>query len=435
MKKILCFLLFFVGPSLNNVCAQEGLKQNKADPLSGYSVEAVNVDIYIDTTTQLLQGKTEITVRVPGNNETVVFFLNKNFTTKTIMDEHKTNLSLPDAPGGIVIPAVTHGTHTYFIVYEGSVTMKGQVLSLPDEIFWHPTVPLKSFSYKAKINVPATMTTVSCGELKKTETAADRSITYWEAEHIRNGGIIVAAPFQVFHKKQGRIQYNAYLLDNAAKSEELLENIAKAVQFFDKQYCPYPYSVFSLVEDPTMQKKNGRGTNSMIRVESSAMTGTSYFSGFFQHEIAHLWWGTLINGAFSKTDSLSIIMLTESMAHFSALDYLYTNDQTGFKHFNNWLMKDYADFSNGNEFVLKTISIKDEKMPVIAKCGFFLWELSRFIGENNFRAGTAEFLKTYAWQQTDYKSFLSILRKRAKNGEDYDKFVEKWFSSKTLYPN
>lgn len=111
------------------------------------------------------------------------------------------------------------------------------------------------------------------------------------ARQPQQGIDFVAAPFHVYHK-QGRISAAAYLLQpDRELAERYLQVTESYIDLYAQMLGPYPYSSFSLVENP---EQTGYGMPSFTLLGSRVIRLPFILHTSYPHEILHNWWGNSV---------------------------------------------------------------------------------------------------------------------------------------------
>jgi len=409
------------------------------------TISAVSLQVKIEPASGTMDARAVLAFATDCR-EDVAFYLNPKSTVSRMIVDTATPIVCEAMNGKITLQGIEPGSHTVTIWYRGyfpdasrretGVVIRNDLVSLHDFIFWHPTIPFQTFAFSLCLDIPAHLHAVSCGRLLTRRVENGREITQWEADRIRSGGTIVAADFQQVSGFFDGIPVSiSWTNPRFFRSKELLTQAGSLITCFQRAYGPWPYAGLHLIEDPNMARANGRGLNGLILLATDAIDLAFYdglvcASGFLAHEVGHNYWAGLLSG--HPEDWFSFMLLTEGMAHFSALSYLSQVSKDGFNHF---LMKRLVSDWERNHpppVAFHKFDINFPKMPIIAKCGIFVWSLRREVGSDEFDRRLRAFIANHRWCLISADSFLDAVARPS--GSDIEAFLTRWFDSTDLLP-
>ncbi len=378
----------------------------------------------------------------------VKFYLNKAMVVEKVFLGANEPVTWKQEDSFLVINELEAGNHNVTISFQGLFTAEkaeksmietsNQRVCLKDFNFWHPTTPMDCFSYAIKLDLPANLRGVSCGKLISRRIRNGREITQWEAHQVRTCGFILAAPFKVKTLQKDGITASLYWTSLKFKEPEFfLKKGIELISFFKKQYGVWPYSDVLFVEDSLMPTTNGRGINGAVFLATRALEecvftkNSKSLTGFIAHEVSHLIWGSLVAEFPTKDSTFSFFLMTEGFAHFSALTYLAAHNPEDFNVFVDSLKNHWKNFPANHPYQFKAADMTTPKMSHIAKCGFFLYDLKRQLGDNIWFKAVSRVLQKNIWKTASFKEIEDIIRSQQ---QDIAPYLEKWYSSTDLFP-
>ncbi|HNQ77537.1 MAG TPA: M1 family aminopeptidase [Acidobacteriota bacterium] len=195
---------------------------------------------------------------------------------------------------------------------------------LRDESQWYPNIPdWDGAAYSINITVPKDNEAISIGELAGKSVNPDGTETYrWECrEKVRYATFVLGKFLHTEVDAEGLkldvalpkgVRTNLLTQVQKFSLKELRNNIV----FYSKLFGPVPYPTLKVVITP---HSYGMGFPTMLVLTEEAFfrTGSTWPDQMLAHEVAHQWWGNLV-------DSLSYrdVWLTEGMSEFSSMLYM-----------------------------------------------------------------------------------------------------------------
>jgi len=245
----------------------------------------------------------------------------------------------------------------------------------------------------------------------------------------------VAGKYTVI-RRDGAIPVSVYLLKPRAGVDEYVEGCRKSIEVLSNEFGPYPSGEFAIVETPEKQSTDagfaGASVTGFIMVTGEFLDQRFNF-GYYGHEIAHQWWGSLIR--LRRVGTRGNWMLNEAMAQYGSLRVVETLEgaaaaeryrRTGYTGFEGYSALGYLKvLAAGGDFPLSNIPNNASRTLADGKGFQVLDLLSRTVGRDNFRRILREFTERHAYQSVTWDEFLQAIERGA--GRDLQWFYEQWF--------
>ncbi|MCK9455711.1 MAG: hypothetical protein M0R31_00235 [Candidatus Riflebacteria bacterium] len=413
---------------------------------SAVDLKTVSIDAKItDDSAFVAKALLTFTLEEQGD---VKFFLNRAMCIEKVVLGANEPVIWKQEDSIFVLNKLKAGNHNVTISFRGvfppelaeksMIEASNQRVCLKDLNFWHPTIPMDCFSYAIKLDLPANLRGVSCGKLISRKIRNGREITQWEAPKVRTCGFILAAPFKVKTFSKDGITASLYWTNLKFKNtESFLKKGIELISFFKAQYGIWPYSNITFIEDSLMPTTNGRGINGAVFLSTRALEkcvftkNSKSLTGFVAHEVSHLIWGSLVTDFPTKDSTFSFFLMTEGFAHFSALIYLAAHNPEDFNAFADSLKNHWRDFPANSPYKFNAADMTVPKMSHIAKCGFFLYDLKRQLGDDIWFKAVHRVLRKNIWNLASFREIEDIIQSQK---QDIAPYLEKWYSSTDLFP-
>ncbi len=197
-------------------------------------------------------------------------------------------------------------------------------LYLKDEDLWYPRLEdYDGATYKIKMTVPKENEIISIGELKNHTVNQDSTETFvWEQDlPVRLATFTLGKFIHKFLEAEG-LKLDVALPKGVRTNlltqaqEVTLNELKNDVIVYSKMFGSLPYPVLKVV---ITHYSHGRGFPTMLLLSESSFFrfGSSWPDQFMAHEVAHQWWGNLVDGL-----SYRDVWLSEGMAEFSSMLYM-----------------------------------------------------------------------------------------------------------------
>jgi peptidase M1-like protein len=314
---------------------------------------------------------------------------------------------------------------------------------------WYPR-PLEGRSlatFQLIFHTPANYLFASVGERMDTSTANRVTTSRWEtAGPIRNASFNLGLfedyqtnlpgtpPVTVLVSEQGhRLLWRAGPGVKAYAKEEVGEDVAKSMKFFQHVFGPAPVDRFYATEIPY---SHGEAFPGMIHLALSTFVESDrkgFDEWFRAHEVGHQWWGIGVDFTTYRDQWLS-----EGFASFAGLWYLQTNRGESKQYFDmldHWkadLMVRRADLGpiNLGYRVWSRDFPNDYQYAVYQKGAWVLHMLRalmidlKTMNEDRFTGMMRDFYATYRGKRASTEDFRRMVERHT--GADMGWFFDQW---------
>lgn len=176
------------------------------------------------------------------------------------------------------------------------------------------------YELEIRIDAPARLTAIAGGQRVHRRVLGDRAVTTWRSDAPVSAFAVLAAEYERAVQGDDEVYYHArhtYNLDT------VLEALRDSRRVFARSFGPYPHRQLRIVEFPRLASFAQSFPTTMPYSESIGFLTNHREAGRFidatyfvtAHEVAHQWWGYVVEpGA-----SLGAQVLSESLAEYSAM--------------------------------------------------------------------------------------------------------------------
>jgi aminopeptidase N len=306
---------------------------------------------------------------------------------------------------------------------EITATVGDEGIWLSGSSAWLPSVDGALHAGVIVIDTPAGWLPVLAGDITaQVEEGGRRRTTYTITEPV-DGLSLVANDFVVSERDHGGILMRVCLLEEDTRLSDLyLERTAYYLDLYQDLLGPYPYGVFTTVENwfPT-----GYGMPGWTLLGSQVLRLPFIPYVSFGHEIAHNWWG---NSVFVDSEGGN---WCEGLTVWCA-DYLYKLDESaeaGRQYRRNQL-KDYAAYVGGhpeNDFPLTDFKSRHSGATRAVGYGksMAIWHmLETELGRDTVIASLRDVYRDFRGRPAAWGDFFAALE--AQSGRDLSAFRAQW---------
>ncbi|MCB1671297.1 MAG: aminopeptidase N [Pseudomonadales bacterium] len=296
--------------------------------------------------------------------------------------------------------------------------------------------------YRLSVRAPGDWTVVSATpEVEVTTEGADRIWQFSQSEILPTYVFSLhAGPYHIWQDMAGEIPIRLLAresLSSYVPAEQWLATTKAGIEHYENYFeIPFPFEKYDQLivpEHPFGAMENvaavtfterliDRGSSNRLRDQNRAET--------ILHEMAHMWFGDLVT-----FDWWNGFWLNESFATLMAS--IAVSEVAGFSD----LWHDFYLSKNLNAITAdKSVSTHPIEVPVPSNADVFnvfddisydkgasvLNQLSHFVGEEDFRLGVSNYLKSHAWENTGLADLVSALS--LQSGIELQPWAEDWLS-------
>ncbi|MFT4676821.1 MAG: ABC-2 type transport system permease protein [Candidatus Azotimanducaceae bacterium] len=202
----------------------------------------------------------------------------------------------------------------------------------------------------------------------------------------------------------------------------MIESTKDSLEYFSKNFSPYQYRQFRILEFPRFQGRFAQSfPNTIPFSESIGFTADlrdkkhiDYVYYVTAHELAHQWWAHQVLGANVQGST----MIVETLAQYSAL--MVMEQKYGADHMQRFLSFELDSYlqGRGSEVIeeLPLYRVENQAYVHYRKGSVVFYALRDLIGEAAINEALATFIEQYAFKGPPYpttRNLLALIRERA----------------------
>ncbi|MDZ7311232.1 MAG: M1 family metallopeptidase [candidate division KSB1 bacterium] len=409
-----------------------------------FDVLHYNLSLTVSDNSNVVRGKTIITVHRLDPTDTTLALDLKNMTVTALQVGHVTGKYVQrDGRLDVVLPAGRGRDDTLLLAiqYHGEPA-DGLYLrenkfrrrtifadNWPDRArYWFPGIdhPYDKATVEFHITVPERHTVVATGRLEQERHNLDGTKTWSWRESVPIPTycmVFGAAEFSVLHFGEVmNIPVSYYVFPgDAAVAEQSFGRTEQILQFFSNRIGPYPYEKLALVQSLT---RFGAMENASAIFFAEAALGARRTEGTSVHEIAHQWFGDSI----TKADWHHLWLSEGFATYFDALFYEDVEDEVSFREEMRRNRDDYLKFARTKLRPILDTTVTDYFDLLNAnnyqKAGWVLHMLRHLIGTESFWQGIRDYYRAFKNGNALTDDFRRIMERVS--GEELGWFFQQW---------
>ena len=303
---------------------------------------------------------------------------------------------------------------------------------------WFPTIdkPNQKTTQEIEITVPESFVTLSNGVLKSSEKKGNMRTDYWvmDKPHAPYLFFMGAGEFAVVKDTpwRGTVPVEYYVeKEYEPLAKRLFGNTGEMITFFSERFgYDYPWAKYAQIVVRDFVSGAMENTTAVSHAESAyqsadALNDQNHWEPIIAHELAHHWFGDLVT-----TESWSNLTVNESFANYSEylwIDHKYGRDAAAYHLSNNTLQYQHRADDFAKDLVRFGYDSREDMFDLVSynKGGAILHMLRRYLGDEAFFAGIADYLKTNAYSTGEAHQLRLSFEKIS--GKDLNWFFNQWY--------
>ncbi|HEY4492062.1 MAG TPA: M1 family metallopeptidase, partial [Acidobacteriota bacterium] len=192
--------------------------------------------------------------------------------------------------------------------------------------------------FQVRITAPANYKVVTTGSIvKRIPSKQGKIVLYSQSKMTRDFEVELSARFEELTRIQNRVIVRSFFLPEHAESgKRVLDSAVQALEYYEKNFGPYPYTELDVVEAPLYGGAGGVEFPGIVTISSmlyrdvtpdaqddllkKLIADNPTFDQLIEfvvaHEVAHQWWNAVVG-----SNSKQFPFIDEAMANFSAILY------------------------------------------------------------------------------------------------------------------
>lgn len=316
------------------------------------------------------------------------------------------------------------------------------ILAVYDEQGWNldPISPIGDSVYsdialyEVDVSVPQEVWVIATGVETERQVADGRAHLHFQSGPMRDFFLIASQRFQVVQKIVDGALVNSYYLEgNEDGGTAALDVAADALQVYNKQFGPYPFTEFDVVDTP-MRNALGVEYPGIVLIADSLykeIDDPNFFVAV-AHEVAHQWWYAAVgNDVFDEP------WLDEALTTYSSSLYYEFSLGPAYRD-------GLVEYWQGRFDLLSSDGLDDKVTEnlsyfeglnnprvyagiVYVKGALFFKALREKIGDAAFFAALQEYYRVYQYQIARGADLLALFEKHY--GQSLEDFYQEWLYS------
>ncbi|WP_373059924.1 ABC transporter permease/M1 family aminopeptidase [Zunongwangia sp. H14] len=282
---------------------------------------------------------------------------------------------------------------------EHQLPYRPELPSLYDERARRKPILADQNNFKVTLGTSKNEVAVAPGNLKKTWEKGGRNYFQFETDApLRGEYSIFSGDYEVIKTKWKEVDIRLYYDPrHTLNIDRMIKSTKSALEFYTKEFGPYPYGHFTIVESPD----NGNGMHS----EASMVDFGGQFAllnpdvtpeGFnlpyyiMAHEVGHQWWGGAgVTPAYVEGAGV----LVEGLSVFSGMQVLEKDYGKG--HLEKYIDYLHADYALPHSLASPSLLQADEPFLYYRKAGIAMHTLQEYVGQDKVNSALSQILQKH----------------------------------------
>lgn len=313
----------------------------------------------------------------------------------------------------VTVPSAIESNYGILAYYDGVLTLAHSypMIAVYDDEGWNAEIPpnqgdptyADASFFVVTVDAPSELVLVGSGREISRENNGGRQIVTYGAGPARDFYLAASADYEVTSKTVGEVTFNSYATTGMAKGARVAIDVAAiALDYFGKQFAPYPYTEFDIISTPTYALGIEYPgviaiTDRLYDMDDSTydLPNSTIMETTVAHEAGHQWFYNLVGN-----DQLDEPWLDESLTQFATWQYYADqhgeNGSIGFEQslYTRWsrvyenipIGKPVADYDGATYSAI-----------IYGRGAFFFDALRNEMGAENFDAFMKDYVVSNSW--------------------------------------
>ena len=291
----------------------------------------------------------------------------------------------------------------------------------------------------AVIGTAADQIAVTSGVLRRSWVENGRRYFHYQSEPPQLfGADVFSAKWSVIEDRWNDVVLQIFHVpgDEGDNTNRTLRSMKTSLDYFTREYGPYPYSHLRIIEIPRYGGFGRAMANTIsftenyfdTRVEEGQVDMPFYGTA---HEIAHQWWGGMVRGAAVPGHGL----LSESLANYSAMILVEkTFGREAARKVYDFQMERYLRGRAEQSHEVPALVVGDQPYIAYRKGAIAMYTLREHIGEERVSSALRRFQAKYRGAGPPYPTSRDLYAElRAVTPDSLHGLLEDWFETVTIW--
>lgn len=322
--------------------------------------------------------------------------------------------------------------------YEGVLTLAHAYPVIPvyNEDGWNAEIPPQSGDvtfndaafYLVTVTAPKELTVVASGLESAPVTTGRQQVLNVAIGPARDFFLAASNDYEIITQKVGEATVNSYAPKSLQeKSQSALTAAVRALETFNRQFAPYPYTEFDIVITPTLalgiEYPGATAIAERILLGEYGEQTSAYLESTIVHEVGHQWFYNLVGN-----DQLDEPWLDESLAQYVTWQYYEINfGASAADGFEQSLLARWARVENAPIPIGQPVAAyagREYGAIVYGRGAFFFEALKNKMSMDAFDAFLKDYTSTFSWENATTEGLKSLAERHCNC--DLTPLFEEW---------